>query len=282
MMTKNLPFHMQITQAIVLAAGLGTRLRPLTNHTAKPALTVGGIPILYYNLALLQQYGVKNIVINLHHRPESIRKILSAGGGPASGWRRLRMTSINISFSQEKTLLGTGGGIVKAARLFKTEPFLVLNGDILTNINLAKLIETHFKKQALATLAIVGPDQAKVANYIHYNARGQVLGIGPRDCFADARNDIGLSLRASAKQSRHGIFSGVSIIDPKLLTYFGKKKIGCLIRDLILPAIQDQQKISTYHHKGFWCDLGDLATLKKVNAALGKFNVGQAFQLNDH
>ena len=233
---------MQITQAIVLAAGLGTRLKPLTNKIAKPALTVGGIPILYYNLTLLKQHGIKNIVVNLHHRSESIRKILRPAG--------LRMTDFNISFSKEKTLLGTGGGIVKAARLLKSGPFLVLNGDILTNINLAKLIKAHFKKKALATLAIVGSHQAKVSNYIYYNSRGQVLGIGPRG------------------ETRHGIFSGVSVIDPKLLTYFGKKKIGCLIRDLILPAIQDQQKISVYHHQGFWCDLGDLATLKKVNAAL--------------
>src|SRR5690348_18126635 len=106
-------------RAMILAAGLGTRLRPLTDSLPKPLLPVGGTPLIVWNLLLLQKYGIREVVINLHYLGDLIEKELRDG----SAW------DMSLTYSHEWTLLGTGGGIKQAQWFFGDEPFLVLNGD---------------------------------------------------------------------------------------------------------------------------------------------------------
>jgi len=113
-------------KAMVLAAGFGTRLRPLTDHIPKPLLPVGGRPMIEYTLLLLKKYGITEIIINLHHCGDQIIKTL--GDGTQLG--------LSISYSDEQgEPLGTGGGLKKAEAFFEGAPFLVINGDIVIDIN---------------------------------------------------------------------------------------------------------------------------------------------------
>ena len=130
---------------MVLAAGFGRRLRPLTDHMPKPLLPVGGRPMIEYTLLLLKKYGLTEVIINLHHCGDQIIKTL--GDGSRLG--------LSIAYSTEKgEALGTGGGIKKAASFFEQSTFIVVNGDILIDIDLDKLISFHHAKQGLATLVL--------------------------------------------------------------------------------------------------------------------------------
>ena len=131
-------------KAMILAAGYGTRLRPLTLSLPKPLLLVGGRPLLVWNLMLLKQHGITEALINLHYRGDQIVEAL--GDGSRYGMR--------LAYSHEPVILGTGGGIQQAQSYFENRPFLVLNGDTISDCDLTALLETHRATQALATLAI--------------------------------------------------------------------------------------------------------------------------------
>jgi NDP-sugar pyrophosphorylase family protein len=119
---------------MILAAGLGTRLRPLSHLCAKPAMPVRGIPVIAYLLSLLRAHGVEEVIVNLHHRPDSIRDAVERFG-PAG---------LEVHYSVEEAPLGTGGGIRRAAEFLReSDPSIVLAGDMLLDVDLGHLIELH-------------------------------------------------------------------------------------------------------------------------------------------
>jgi len=129
---------------MVLAAGLGLRMRPLTLLRAKPALPVLNRPLIHWTLELLRRHGVTDVVVNLHHLPATVRR--AVGDGRALGLR--------VSYSFERELLGTGGGPRKVRRLFGDEPFLLVNGDVVFDMDLSDLVRRHVASGARATLAL--------------------------------------------------------------------------------------------------------------------------------
>src|SRR5262245_38631355 len=131
--------------ALVLTAGLGTRLDPLTRLVAKPAVPVGGRTLVERVLEWLQRQGARELVLNLHHRPETITGVV--GDGAHLG--------VRVRYSWEHPLLGSAGGPRHALPLLDAPTFLVVNGDTLCEIDLAPMIETHERSGALATLALV-------------------------------------------------------------------------------------------------------------------------------
>lgn len=139
-------------KAMVLAAGLGTRLRPLTNDRPKALVEVGGRPVITYNLALLRHFGITDVVVNLHHHGDVLREAL--GDGSALGLR--------IAYSPEDPLLDTGGGIRHAQPLLGGDEFLVLNADTIIDLPLDRLIASHRATGAVATLVLRrDPEQAR-------------------------------------------------------------------------------------------------------------------------
>jgi len=132
-------------KAMLLAAGLGTRLKPFTDHHPKALAQVNGKTLLEHNIRYLQHYGIKDIVINVHHFPDQIETLLRDEKGFGS----------NIAISDERgEVLETGGGLLKAAHFFHKENFVLMNVDILTNLDLNKLITDHQRSGAIATLAV--------------------------------------------------------------------------------------------------------------------------------
>ncbi len=142
-------------KAMILAAGLGTRLRPLTNTIPKPLLPIAGTPLIVWNLLLLKQHGFRDVVINLHHLGPMIEQAL--GNGSRYGLR--------IIYSREPAILGTGGGIKRAEPHFSGESVLVLNGDTLVELDLGALCAFHQQRDAVATLVLrKDPEAAQVGS----------------------------------------------------------------------------------------------------------------------
>jgi NDP-sugar pyrophosphorylase family protein len=134
--------------ALVLTAGLGTRLKPLSDVRAKPAVPVAGRPLISRILRWLHHGGVRRAVLNLHHRPETITRIVGDGLplGPS------------VRYSWEPEVLGSAGGPARAVPLLESDRFLIVNGDTLTNVNLQAMIRQHLDTNALVTMAVVDAD----------------------------------------------------------------------------------------------------------------------------
>ena len=153
-------------KAMILAAGLGTRLAPLTSNRPKPLVPVGNRPIIHRTITWLKSHGVDEIVVNTHHHQNQIRNYLDGG----------RPFGMKIHISEESEILGTGGGIRKTRWFWDNEPFVVVNGDILTDIDLSSAYQTHQKRGNLVTLVL--HDFAPF-NQIKLNRRKDILDINP-------------------------------------------------------------------------------------------------------
>jgi mannose-1-phosphate guanylyltransferase/phosphomannomutase len=150
-------------RALVLAAGYGERLRPLTDDRPKPMIEIAGKPILRYNLELLARAGVSEAVINLHHRPESIRGVL---GGECE--------SVAISYAYEPELLGTAGAARNVADFLQGDDFVVVYGDNLSTIDLGKLIAMHRETDAAVTLAVFHREDVGASGIVGLDDSGRV------------------------------------------------------------------------------------------------------------
>jgi NDP-sugar pyrophosphorylase family protein len=156
--------------AMVLTAGLGTRLQPLTSVRAKPAMPVAGDALVRRILGWLRGQRIADVVLNLHHKPGSIRA--AVGDGPDLG--------LHISYSHEETLLGTAGGPRRALPLLGADRFFVVNGDTLTDVDLRALASEHARTGALVTMALVrNPDPAFYGGVI-VDSSGCITGFAPR------------------------------------------------------------------------------------------------------
>lgn len=232
-------------QAIVLAAGLGTRLQPLTLRIPKPALPVGGVPILLFNLFLLKEAGVDRITLNLHHLPQVIRRLLGSG----------RSLGLKLGYSFEPKILGTAGGIAQALDGMPPQPTFVLNGDILTDLDLKKMASEHFRVRARATLACVPKDRAKVSSFVESDSQGKIWRIAGEP-------------KGPSPALRRAIFSGAHLLDPALFQGYPRRHFGCVIRQVYQPALARGERLQAYRHDGAWWDLGTLEELKGVDFGL--------------
>ena len=233
-------------QAVLLAAGLGTRLRPLTHRIPKPALPVGGIPIILYNLYLLKNAGVKKVVINLHHQPAALKKLLKNAG-------RL---GLKLEWSLEKNILGTAGGIAKALQKLKPEPTFILNGDILMDLDLTGMHRLFADCDAEAVLAVVPPNRASVKNFVEFGSDKKICRIA------------GLPRRNTRTLLFKGIFAGAHLIQPNLFRSVARNQFSCVIADVYQKALEQDLAFFAFPHGGPWWDLGDLKSLKQVDRDL--------------
>ena len=225
-------------KAMILAAGLGTRLRPLTDTTPKPLISVGGRPLIHYSLLLLKKYDFKDVLINLHHLGEQIEKAL--GDGHSFG--------LNITYSWEPELLGTGGGIKKAESFFKGETFLVMNSDILIDVNLKNLNDFHQRKKAVATMVVRPLPEDSTDTPVYIGNDGNILEIG--DLPKQHHQKCG--------------YTGVQILNSKMLDYLPEQKASCIIRQAYQPALKDQLPLFAFHYSGYWNDLGTKYRLQQA------------------
>ncbi len=149
---------------MILAAGQGHRLYPLTQRKPKPMLEVAGHPALEYNVRLLVHYGITAIVINVHHRGEVIVDYFGDGSRFGAA----------ITYSYEERLLGTAGGVARARELFDEEPFMLVYGDNISNCNLQALLQFHRDRAATATLALFVRPNATASGIVSIDIEGRI------------------------------------------------------------------------------------------------------------
>lgn len=217
---------------MILAAGLGTRLRPLTDRLPKPLLPVASRPMIEYTLAWLVSAGIRQVMINLHHHGDLIRNALGSG----------ERFGAEISYSEEPTILGTGGGLKRVERFFADEPFLVINADILTAFDLNGVIHAHLAKRPLATLVVRrDPDVAR------YGA----LGI---DESGRIRRFLGRG-GESAAPLEDVMFTGIHVIDPRVLEAL-PPNVFSPITDAYITIVERGDPIRGLLTDAPWIDIG--------------------------
>jgi len=235
---------------MILAAGLGTRLRPLTDHCPKPLLPVGKVPLIFYTLFLLRHYGIKEVVINLHHNGKMIQE--KVGQGEKFGMK--------IIYSEEETLLGTGGGLKKMEWFFKSGPFLLINADILVNLNLHDLFSFHQEKGGMGTLVLrKDPD---VKRY----------GVIERDMTGRVQRFLGKPKRFQQPLDLF-MFTGIQILDPEIFRFF-PEAVFHSITDTYLKLVVQGKKLFGYETTDYWLDLGTPARYERAQKdyRLGKLS----------
>lgn len=225
---------------MILAAGKGERLRPLTLATPKPLLPIGGVPIIHRTINLLKKHGLTEIVINLHHLGEQIES--SLGDGSKFG--------VKISYSWEKELLGTGGGIKAAQHLLGEERFLVINSDILIDIDLKDVITYHLNSNSVATLVV--RDDPMLAGY----------GAIKVDDNHRIRDILGLVNTSANFLSR--LFVGIQVLEPIFFDYCTPNKWASSTQDIFPKMLKDGLPFYAYDHKGFFADIGTLPLYERL------------------
>ena len=227
-------------KAFVLGAGLGTRLRPLTDQWPKPLIPVHHRPLMVRAFEHLRSAGVGEFVVNTHHLPESYHQAF-----PDGTWE-----GCPVHFRHEPVLLETGGGLANVADLLQDGPFIVYNGDILTDVPLQPAWEAHLAQGNLVTLLL--RTDAPVRNVAFDEAAGQVL-------------DLRHSRRLNHPDQRG--FTGLYVVSPAFFNYLVPGKIESVVAGL-LRAIEAGERIGgVLADTGAWLDLGDRSSYLAAHAA---------------
>lgn len=214
---------------MVLAAGLGSRMRPLTLLRAKPVLPVLNRPLLHWTLERLAGHGVTDVVVNLHHLPDTVRE--AVGDGSAFGLR--------VRYSLEEKILGRGGGPRLVRDFFGSEPFLLVNGDVVFDFDLSRLVACHETERARVTLALRPNPDPRTYGPVVTDPKGRIRSVAGRP--RRARGAVSL-------------FTGVQVLDPALL---GRLPEGASdILDLYGPMVEAGEILQGMRVRGTWYDLG--------------------------
>lgn len=218
------------TKAMIFAAGLGTRLKPFTDHHPKALAVVNGKPLLQRNIEYLKGFGIHNFVINVHHFADQIKNFLEQQNDFGS--------TIYISHEVDEPL-ETGGGLMNAKQhLMGNHSFVVMNADILTDLDISKLYQSHIDKNALATLAITNRESSR--GFL-YNEESRLTGW--------KNNQTGeTKIAIPTDQPNKGSFSGVHMIDPKIFKHIHREGKFSIV-DVYLE-LAASHAIYVYDHTG--------------------------------
>lgn len=235
----------KLRKGMILCAGMGTRLLPVTEKTPKPLVPILNLHNLLHNLYLMKELGIEEVILNLHHLGEQIEAVL--GDGSHLG--------LKMHYSHEPVLLGTGGGVKKAESFFGKETFLLMNCDFVTNIDVAPLIAKHFERKALATMVLLD-DKMRERAYspVGVNENGELCSL-PK-------------LR-TAPPTRTGIFTGIHILNPTTLAVL--KEEPCGINEILYPHYMKSDPHSVFAEfagEGYWHDTGNLPFVWATSMAL--------------
>jgi len=237
-------------KAMIFAAGLGTRLRPLTDNRPKALVRVGGIPLLEIAIRRLRKHGFKEVVINVHHYADQIIQFLQGQG----------YFGLNIQISDERDLLlNTGGGLKKVADLLSGGPFLVMNADVLTNMNFSRLINDHLTSGALATLAVRNRESSR---HLLFDQNRQLVGWRH-----NRTGEVRMSRKLPEDAYQGFAFSGIQVIDPQLFRYFPDEEVFSTI-DLFLAAAKKETILAYGHDADIWLDVGKLPAVQEAEGLL--------------
>jgi NDP-sugar pyrophosphorylase family protein len=230
-------------KAMILAAGLGTRLRPLTDHRPKALVEIEGRTLLEITLSRLRSFGIREVIINVHHFADMILDYLKANAN--FGMR------IEVS-REEEILLDTGGGLKNAAHFFiedardLEEPFLLHNVDVISTIDLRRMVQFHTEHQALATLAV---QDRETSRYLLFDEQLRLCG---RRSGPDRKTEL---VRPS-QQVEALAFSGIHVISPRFLAMMTEEGVFSIITSYLRLASREERILAFRADEYYWRDLG--------------------------
>jgi NDP-sugar pyrophosphorylase family protein len=229
-------------KAMVLAAGLGTRLRPLTNDRPKALVEVGSRTLLEITLARLSEFGIRDVIINVHHFADMIESYLRANNN----------FGLHIELSRENDhLLDTGGGLKKAGWFFqdqgdKQKPFLLHNVDVVSNIDVAQMLKLHVEHNALATLAV---QDRTTSRHLLFDDSLELCGRG-------SGRDGKSELTRSEQNPQPLAFCGIHVISPRFIPMMTEDGAFSIIDSYLRVADQGEKILGFRADEYFWRDLG--------------------------
>ena len=229
-------------KAMVLAAGLGTRLRPLTDNRPKALVEIAGRTLLEITLSRLRAYGIREVIINVHHFADIILEYLKTNDN----------FGMRIEVSREEVLLDTGGGLKKAAHFFLEDsncfekPFILHNVDVISTIDLRRMVQFHAENQALATLAV---QDREASRYLLFDEQLQLCG---RQSGRDQRTEF----VRSSQQVQALAFSGIHVISPRLFAMMIEEGVFSIITSYLHLAAHGEKLLAFRADEYFWRDLG--------------------------
>jgi mannose-1-phosphate guanylyltransferase len=219
-------------KGFILAAGYGERLRPLTNSIPKPLIQICNKPAILYSVALLKEAGIRDVICNLHYLPEQIKKYFSDN----------KNFGLNIEFSYEPEILGTGGALYKCRSLLADEPFMLVNSDVICDINLSSFAEC-----SAPVIAVTG--------------RGQGRTVSVRDNkVADFKGVLGSGIPPSYD------YMGIAFLDGSIFRHLVPEHSSVVYT--AYTALAGDQQLRYFHHQGFWGDIGTMENIKSVEEYL--------------
>ncbi len=229
-------------KAMILAAGLGTRLRPLTDDRPKALVAVAGRTLLEIALCRLRSFGVRQAIVNAHHYADMIVDYLKANGN----------FGMSVQVSREPELLDTGGGLKKAAHFFletgdnPQQPFILHNVDVVSSIDLERMAQFHTRNAALATLAV---QERETSRFLLFDGEGELCG-------RRAGRDGKVEMARPAAGAQALAFSGIHILSPEIFAKMSERGAFSII-DAYLRLAGQGEKIAAFRADGsYWRDLG--------------------------
>jgi NDP-sugar pyrophosphorylase family protein len=230
-------------KAMILAAGLGTRLRPLTDDRPKALVEIAGRTMLEIALARLRSFGVHDVIINVHHFADLVLQYLKANNN----------FGMSIAVSNEQVLLDTGGGLKKAAYFFAgssqlEEPFILHNVDVISTIDLARMVRFHTEHGALATLAV---QDRETSRYLLFDEQLQLCG---RRTGRDQKPELVGS--SSQTQALALAFSGIHVISSRLLGMLTEEGVFSIVTSYLRLASRGEKILAFRTDEYYWRDLG--------------------------
>jgi NDP-sugar pyrophosphorylase family protein len=236
-------------KAMVLAAGLGTRLLPLTNDRPKALVMLGGRTLLETTLTRLREFGIRDVIINLHHFADLVVDYLKKAGN----------FGMHIEFSREDPLLDTGGGLKQAGWFLREgsspgEPFVLHNVDVISNIDLGRMLQAHTESRALATIAV---QERKTSRYLLFDQQLQLCG---RRVAGQDKPE----LARPAPPAHELAFTGIHVISPRIFPLLSEEGVFPIVPAYLRLAAHGE-KIQAFRADGYyWRDLGKPENLQQA------------------
>ena len=220
-------------RAMVLAAGLGTRLRPLTNEITKPMVPVLDRPVMAHILDLLEHHGFEDVIANLHYFPESIKQYFGE----------------RLSYRFEPELLGTAGGVRGCAEFFGDDSFVVISGDALTDIDLSAFAARHREAGGIATLAVKKVADTREYGVVLHDRDGRITGFQEKPSPEEALSDLGNC--------------GIYLFSPEIFDYFPDRPFVDWAQDVFPALLENDVPFHIHEVREYWNDVGSLAELRQ-------------------
>ena len=237
-------------KAMILAAGLGTRLKPLTDSIPKAMVSLAGKPLIYHTINRLKSSGITQIIINVHHFAGSIMDYVESNNG----------FGLQIAFSREEALLDTGGGLKNASWFSNDDqPFILHNVDVLAGIDLSKMLNYHNERKSLATLAVRKRDTSR---YFLFNQEKRLVGW---QSLESGEKEI---VTPISKEPEKLSFMGIHIISPDIFSFLPDKRIFSIVKAYLEMAKNGHSIYGYRNDNDFWMDLGKIEQLKSAEKYL--------------